>query len=158
MFFAVRFYIEPVLTSREECNALEDLLFFTRYFCVWRGFVNQLVSFCSSIYIEDSPKLPWRMQRICGPCFCFKDHHYKSFCLSRDSLSCATPSFDLCIILKFMFLYLWYTFRTILVLFTHFVYTNFFICICILPCRIFFLSLMMPLIGESSEFNFNFQF
>ena len=34
--------------------------------------------------------------------------------------------------------------------------SNFFICI--LPCGIFFLSLMMPLIGESSEFNFNFQF
>ena len=30
-------------------------------------FSNQLVSFCSSIYIEDSPKLPWGMQRICGP-------------------------------------------------------------------------------------------
>ena len=83
-----------------------------------------------------------------------QDHHYKSFCLSRDSLSCATPSFDLCIILKFIFLYLWYTFRTILALFTHFVYTNFFICI--LPCQIFFLSLMMPLIGESWEFNINF--
>ena len=66
------------------------------------------------------------MQRICGPGFCFKDHHYKSFCLSRDSLSCATRSADLCILLKFIFLHLWYTFRTILALFTHFVYTNFF--------------------------------
>ena len=129
-------------------------MFFTSYFCLWRDFVNQLVSFCSSIYIEDSPKRPRRMQRICGPGFCFKDHHYQSFCLSRDSLSCATPPFDLCIILNFIFLYLWYTFRTILALFTHFVYTNFFICI--LPFRKFFLSLMMPLIGESSEFNFNF--
>ena len=45
-------------------------------------------------------------------------------------------------------------FRTILALFTQFAYTNFFICI--LPCGIFFLSLMMPLICKSSEFNFNF--
>ena len=48
------------------------------------------------------------------------------------------------------------TFCPILALFTHFAYSNFFICI--LLCGIFFLSLMMPLIGESSEFNFNFQF
>ena len=46
------------------------------------------------------------------------------------------------------------TFCPILGLFTHFAYTNFFICI--LPCGIFLLFLMTPLIGESSEFNFNF--
>ena len=39
--------------------------------------------------------------------------------------------------------------------FSHiFAYTNFFICI--LPYGIFFLTLLMPLIGLSSEFNFNF--
>ena len=45
-------------------------------------------------------------------------------------------------------------FRPILALFTHFAYTNF--SICILPCGIFFLTLLMPLISKSSEFNFNF--
>ena len=39
--------------------------------------------------------------------FCFKDHHYESFSLSRDSLSCASRSLDLCILFKFI-LYLWY--------------------------------------------------
>ena len=29
-------YIEPVLTSSEECNAFEDLLFFSIYFCLSR--------------------------------------------------------------------------------------------------------------------------
>ena len=40
--------------------------------------------------------------------FCFKGHHYELFCLSRDSLSCATRSLDLFILFKFIFLYLWY--------------------------------------------------
>ena len=31
-------YIEPVLTSCEECNTFEDLLFFKSYFCLWRDF------------------------------------------------------------------------------------------------------------------------
>ena len=38
--------------------------------------------------------------------FCFKDHHYESFFLSKDSLSCATHTLDLCILFKFIFLYL----------------------------------------------------
>ena len=31
-----------------------------------------------------------------------------SLCLSRESLTCYTPSLDLCILFKFIFLYLWY--------------------------------------------------
>ena len=85
---------------------------------------------------------------------CLKDHHYESFFLSRDSLFCANHSLDLlCFIQVYIFIPL-DTFCPILGLFTHFAYTNFFICI--LPCGIFLLSLMTPLIGESSEFNFNF--
>ena len=38
--------------------------------------------------------------------FCFKDHRYESFFLSRDSLSGATHSLDLCVLFKFIFLYL----------------------------------------------------
>ena len=49
--------------------------------------------------------------------FYFKDHHYESLFLSIDSLSCATDSLDLCILFKFIFLYL------ILALFTYFAYT-----------------------------------
>ena len=68
--------------------------------------------------------------------FCFKDHRYESFFLSRDSLSGATHSLD--IIQVYIFIPS-DTFRPILALFKRFAYTNFFICI--LPCRIFFLSL-----------------
>ena len=51
-------YIEPVLASREECNAFEELLFLKVIFAFGEIFINKLMSFCSSIYIEDSPKLP----------------------------------------------------------------------------------------------------
>ena len=65
-------YMEPVLSSCEECNAFEDLLFFRSYFCLLGRFLSLTsVFFCSSIYIEVSPKLPLQMQRICGP-FVFK--------------------------------------------------------------------------------------
>ena len=85
---------------------------------------------------------------------CLKDHHYESFLLLRDSLFCANHSLDLCVLFRFYIFVPPDTFCPILGLFMHFAYTNFFMCI--LPCGIFLLSLMMPLIGESSEFNFNF--
>ena len=68
----------------------------------------------------------------------------KLLCLSRESLSCDTSSLDLCILFKFIFLYLWYipphscTFHT-------FYFTNFFLCI--LLREILFLSLMTLLLG-----------
>ena len=58
-------YIEPVLTFREECNVFADLLF-RIYLCLSRDFVNQHVFLLLDLY-WDSPKLPWRMQWICGP-------------------------------------------------------------------------------------------
>ena len=87
-------YIEPVLTSREECNAFEDLLFFRSFVCLWRGFC-QLACLFAALNYHDLLT------------FCFNDHHYESFFLSRDSFSCATHSLDLCILFKFIFLYLW---------------------------------------------------
>ena len=48
-----------------EC--FKDLLFFRSYFYPLGEILSTSVSFCSWIYIEDSPKLPWGMQRICGP-------------------------------------------------------------------------------------------
>ena len=62
-------YIEPVLTSCEECewNALRTFCFLEVIFTRLERFLSTSVSFCSWIYIEDSPKLPWGMQRICGP-------------------------------------------------------------------------------------------
>ena len=57
-------YTEPVLTSREECNVFADL--FLIYLCLSRDFVNQHVFWLLDLH-WDSPKLPWEMQRICGP-------------------------------------------------------------------------------------------
>ena len=58
-------YIEPVLTSREECNVSANL-FFKIYLCISRDCVNQHVFLLLDLH-WDSPKLPWGMQRICGP-------------------------------------------------------------------------------------------
>ena len=64
---------------------------------------------------------------------CFKDHHYESFFLLRDSLFCAKHSLDLCVLFKFIIIFVPPdTFRPILALFTHFAYTKFFICIIII--------------------------
>ena len=154
-------YIKPVLTFREKCDAFENLLFFGSYFCLWRDFCQPPGPFAARFtLIEDSPKLPWGMQRIRGPfgSFCFKDHHYESFRLqvSRDSLSCATRSLDLYILLKFIFLYLWYI-PLLSCTFHPFCFHRFFHMYQYRsPCEIFLLSLMIALIGESSEFNFEF--
>ena len=62
--------------------------------------------FCCLIYIETA-------QNSRGQCNEFTDLHCLLFwrlslCLSRDPLSCDTRSLDLCILFKFIFLYLWY--------------------------------------------------
>ena len=145
-------YIEPVFTSREECNAFEDLLFFRRYFCLWRDFCHwPACPFAARDFSEDSSKLLWGINRICGPFV------LKMIILPFERLFVLCHSLiRSCISFKFIFFYLWYI-PPHSCAFTHFTYTNFFICI--LLCWIFFfLSLMMPLIGESSEFNFSFQF
>ena len=77
--------------------------FFGIYLCVSRDFVNQHVFLCCSTYIETA-------QNSRGECNEFADLLFcrLSLCLSRDSLSCDTRSLDLCILFKFIFLYLWY--------------------------------------------------
>ena len=96
-------YTEPVLTSREECNVFADL-FFRIYLCLSRYFVNQHVFFAARFTLRQ-PKTP-----AAGECNEFADllfwrlYHYAL----RDSLSCDTRSLDLCILFRFIFLYLWY--------------------------------------------------
>ena len=86
--------------------------------------------------------------------FCFKDHPYESFFLSRDSLSCATHLLDLCTLFKFTFLYL-RTHSAPFLRFSQIFLTPIFSCVyCHAEYKYF--SLMMPLISESSEFNFDF--
>ena len=88
-------YTEPVLTSCEECNVFAGL--FIRIY-VFREILSASTFSCCSIY---SPKLPRGVQRILRI-------FWLSLCLSRDSLFCDTHSLDLCILSKFIFLYLWY--------------------------------------------------
>ena len=66
---------------------------------VFREILSTSMSFLLLDLHRDSPKLPWGMQRICGP-----------FVLKTiiTSLSCDTRTLDLCILFKFIFLYLWY--------------------------------------------------
>ena len=97
--------------------------------------------------------------------FCFKDRHYESFCFStlwpfkRLFVLCHSiitswyfRSLDLCILFKSIFLYLRYipphscAFHTFC--------SHQFFHMYILPCGISFTSPMMPLIVESSEFNY----
>ena len=71
-------------------------------------------------------------------------------------MSCGTHSLDHCILFKFIFYTSGYIPPHSCAFHTFYLHLFFFICI--LPGGLFFLSLMMPLISESSELNFNFHF
>ena len=94
MFFAGRFTLSQ--SSPPVRNATYLLTFYFRIYS--RDFVNQHVFLLLDLH-WDNPKLPWGMQRICGP-----------FVLKTiiTSSSCDTRTLDLCILFKFIFLYLWY--------------------------------------------------
>ena len=94
-------YIEPVLTSREECNVFADL-FFKIYLCFSRDFVNQHV-FSAAQFTFKRPKTHVRNATNLRT-VCFEDYHYAF----QETLSCDTRSLDLCVLFKFIFLYLLY--------------------------------------------------
>ena len=133
-------YIEPVLTSREECNEFADL-FFRIYLCLLRDFVNQHVFLLLDLH-WDSPKLPWGMQRFFGP-FVLKTiiMTFKRFFVLW--LSLIRSLYVIQVYMKFCILLLhsapFFLFSYILL------NTNFFLCI--LPREIFFLFLMTLLPG-----------
>ena len=91
----------------------------------------------------DSPKLPWGMQRIC-----FEDYQY-AFQETLCPVTLATKS--LYIIQVFIFIPLIHS-APFLRFWHILLYTNFFLCI--LPRKIFFLSLMTLLLGISVARNF----
>ena len=113
-------YIEPVLTSREECDVFADLLF-KIYLCFSRDFVKQHVFLLLDLH-WDSPKLPWGIQRICGP-FCFEDYHYAF----QETLCPVTLAHQIFVFYSNLYFYTSDTFRPILVLFTHFTLQQFFL-------------------------------
>ena len=90
-------YIEPVLTSRDECNAFEDLLFFRSYFCLWRDFCQPACPFQLHLHSKQPLTIIRNATNL---------RTLILFFLSRDPWSCATHSLDLCILFKFIFLYL----------------------------------------------------
>ena len=123
VFFAVQFTLSR--SSPLVRNAKHFRTFcFLEVILPLEKFLSTNVSFCSSIYIEDSPKLPRGMHRICGP-FVLKTIIMNYFAFRETLMSCATRSLDLLILFMFMF-YTLDTSRPILALFTHFAYTNFF--------------------------------
>ena len=66
-------YIEPVLTSREECNVFADL-FFRIYLCLSRDLVNRHVFFAARFTLRQ-PKTPVGNATNLWT-FCFEDYHY----------------------------------------------------------------------------------
>ena len=130
-------YTEPVLTSREECNVFADL--FLIYLCLSRDFVNQHVFWLLDLH-WDSPKLPWEMQRICGP-FVLKTiiMPFKRLFVLWHSLIRSLYFIQVYIFIPLIHSAPFLRFSHILL------YTNFFWCI--LPREIFFLSLMTLLLG-----------
>ena len=102
MFFAGRFTLSQSSPPVRNATYLRTF-FFRIYLRLSRDFVSQHVFFCCSIHIETA-------QNSHEECNEFADLLFwrLSLCLSRDSLSCDTRSLDLCILFKFIFLYLWY--------------------------------------------------
>ena len=145
-------YIKPVLTSCEECNTFEDLLFFRSYFCLCRDFCQPACLFAAQFTLKTALNYHEGCNEFADRLF-ERSSLWIIFPFERLFVLCQPLIRSLCFIQVYIFIPP-DTFCPILGLFTHFACTNFFICI--LPCGIFLLSLMTPLIGESSEFNFNF--
>ena len=155
VFFAGRFTLSRSSSPVRNATHLRTFCFLRSYFCLWRDFYQPACPFAARLTLKTAlnshkAKLPTNLRT-----FCFKDHHYESFCL-RGTLCPVTLAHQIFVFYSSLYFYTSDAFRPILALFTHFAYTNFFICI--LPSGIFFLALLMPLIGLSSEFNFYFLF
>ena len=116
--------------------------FFQNLFMSFERFCQPACFFCCSIYTETA-------HNSRGECNKFADLLFfrLSLCLSRDSLSCDTRSLDLCTLFKFICLYFEYIPPHSCALFTHFTLITPIFFLCILPSEIFFLSLMMLLLG-----------
>ena len=95
-------------------------LFFRIYLCLSRDLSTSMF-FCCSIYIETAQISREECNELADLFFI-----RLSLCLSTDFLSCDTRSLDLCILFKFIFLYLWYIPPHSCALFTHFTLHQFF--------------------------------
>ena len=101
---------EPACSSQVALHRASPHLPWGRQRICWPfilEFIGEILSTsmfcCCSIYIETA-------QNSLEECNEFADLLFwrPSIRLSRDSLSCDTRSLDLCILFKFIFLYLWY--------------------------------------------------
>ena len=101
MFFAGRFTLSQ--SSPPVRNATYLRTFFSEFIYVFREILSTSMFFCCSIYIETAQNSRVESNEFADLLF-----WRLSLCLSRESLSCETRSLDLCILFKFIFLYLWY--------------------------------------------------
>ena len=151
MLLAVRFTSSRSSPPERNTTHLTTFCFFGSYCCLWRDFCQPVCPFAARFTLKTTLKSHEESNLICEP-FVLKTIIMNHFAF-RETLCPVPLSLDRCILFKLYF-YTSDEVCPILALFTHFAYTNFFICI--LPCGIFFLPLMIPLIGESSEFSINF--
>ena len=105
MFFAVRFTLSQSSPPVRNATHLRTFCFLDFIFAFREIFVDQHVLLQLDLHWE-SLKLPWGMKWICGhsDLKTILMNHYAF----RETLSCATRSLDLCILFKFIFLYLKY--------------------------------------------------
>ena len=152
VFFAVQFTLSRSSPSVRNAKHLRTFCFLEVIFAFGEIFVNQRVL----LQLDLHWRQPLNSHEECiefADLF-FKDHHYELFCLSRDSyVLCHSLIRSSYFIQVYIFIPLIYP--APFLCFSHILLTPIFF-ICIIPWGIFFFSIMMPLIRESSEFNFNF--
>ena len=73
-------YIKPVLTSREECNAFEGLLFFRINFSLLRDLFQPACSFGAQFSLRQPLTSVTNAKNL--RTICFKGYHNESLCLS----------------------------------------------------------------------------
>ena len=101
MFFTDRFKLSQ--SSPPVRNATYLRILFLEFIYFFREILLTTIFFCCSIYIETAQNSREQCNELADLLF-----WRLSLCLSRDSFSCDTRSSDLCILFKFIFLYLWY--------------------------------------------------
>ena len=140
VFFAGRFTLSQSTSPVRSAKYLRT--FFLEFVCLSsRDFVNQHVFLLLDLH-WDSSKLPWGIQRICGP-FCFEDYHYAF----QQTLCPVTLAHYRS--LYFMQVYIFIPLINSAPFFRAF-HTSYFTSIfflCMLPREIFFLSLLTLLLG-----------
>ena len=159
MFFAVRLTLNQSLPPVKNATHLRTfcfLEFISAFRPIYFWFIFVFLSTSMFFWLLDlhwdSPKLPWGMQWICGHSdlkTILKNHY-----AFRETLRPVPLAHWIFVFYSSLYYYTSDTFRPFLSLFTYFASHQFFH----ITTRNIFLIPDYPLIGESSEFNFYFNF